>query len=403
MLAFPALLLTGYGSLFTIILASVNSADGVSAQATTSWGRERVEWRTMRRTHLKQQQSSLMQQRARIDHEERAIALQLSGMMPESAPSSRTFDSLVHDWARSDQTILDYLLPVGRASKEIGRNWAPRAGSCVFSSNCWCYFVVGSQDKGVNPRGSDRCENRTGYRADGSRDTSLGYHEGSVLQNCTAGEQWKPCRAKCTTGRGSACLYTMMRPAKLLSVIAIARAAGVTHIVEEGRAGGLSAYIYWRLGFNVTSIEYMPIDEVGKALETWAPAITRLDGDGHLLVPRVIRDIGPKLAAKTLVIFDGEKRKSAFRNTWSLIRSRVAVVVPRQAFLEGGKKRGTGASPESKNGERGAPQNLKTGNGGLRLKSKHGEWEACKPRHSQAPLMSSFIVYDRLTPLQTMG
>ena len=78
-------------------------------------------------------------------------------------------------------------------------------------------------------------------------------------------------------------------------------------------------------------------------------------------------------------------------------------LVPRQAFLEGGKKRGTGASPESKNGERGAPQNLKTGNGGLRLKSKHGEWEACKPRHSQAPLMSSFIVYDRLTPLQTMG
>ena len=36
------------------------------------------------------------------------------------------------------------------------------------------------------------------------------------------------------------CLHTLMGPAKQLSLFAIARAAGITHVVEEGREGGVS-------------------------------------------------------------------------------------------------------------------------------------------------------------------
>ena len=37
---------------------------------------------------------------------------------------------------------------------------------------------------------------------------------------------------------------------------------GVTHIVEEGRFGGLSAYMYALHGFDVTSIEFLPLESV---------------------------------------------------------------------------------------------------------------------------------------------
>jgi len=36
-----------------------------------------------------------------------------------------------------------------------------------------------------------------------------------------------------------------MAPGTNLAVVALARAAGVNHIIEEGRQGGLSAFIYW--------------------------------------------------------------------------------------------------------------------------------------------------------------
>ena len=45
-----------------------------------------------------------------------------------------------------------------------------------------------------------------------------------------------------------------------LAAVSAARAAGVTHIIEEGRFGGLSAYLYALHGFQVTSVEFLPLD-----------------------------------------------------------------------------------------------------------------------------------------------
>mmetsp|Transcript_11730 Transcript_11730/g.28978 ORF Transcript_11730/g.28978 Transcript_11730/m.28978 type:complete len:188 (+) Transcript_11730:680-1243(+) len=80
-----------------------------------------------------------------------------------------------------------------------------------------------------------------------------------------------------------------------------------------------------RAGFNVTSVEYMPIDEVSSALKLWAPSVKLLDGDGHVIIPQLIDSFGRALASKTMVIFDGEKRMSAYRNTFVLIKDRIAV------------------------------------------------------------------------------
>ena len=50
-------------------------------------------------------------------------------------------------------------------------------------------------------------------------------------------------KPSCTCLRGDNCLFSDMRPTKILAAITAARAAGVTHIIEEGRYGGLSAYM----------------------------------------------------------------------------------------------------------------------------------------------------------------
>jgi hypothetical protein len=40
--------------------------------------------------------------------------------------------------------------------------------------------------------------------------------------------------------------------------------------------------------------------------------VVQLDGDGSVLVPQLIRNMSKHDAARTLVIFDGEKRQAAY-------------------------------------------------------------------------------------------
>ena len=130
-------------------------------------------------------------------------------------------------------------------------------------------------------------------------------------------------------------------------VIVAARAAGVTHIVEEGREGGLTAYLYRKHGFRVTSIEYLPLDSVGQvkplrqsasalraqrpspfaqALRQMAPDIVQLNGDGRTIIPSLLGSLSPTEAARIAVIFDGEKRLAAYE-TFKQIRHRIALAV----------------------------------------------------------------------------
>ena len=104
------------------------------------------------------------------------------------------------------------------------------------------------------------------------------------------------------------CLFGDMRPAKLLAIIAACRATGVTHIIEQGRYGGLSAYMYALHGFKVTSVELLPLSEVTDAMRTLAPGVSLVDADGRASVVELVRRAPPK--ERLAVIFDGEKRQT---------------------------------------------------------------------------------------------
>ena len=125
---------------------------------------------------------------------------------------------------------------------------------------------------------------------------------------------------------GDGCLFSDMRPLKILSVVAAARAAGITHVIEQGRYGGLSAVMYAQHGLRVTSIERLPLASIESALRTSAPSVEIVNGDGREEVIRLTRGLDARTAARTMVIFDGEKRMRAW-TTFEQVREHVALAV----------------------------------------------------------------------------
>ena len=77
-------------------------------------------------------------------------------------------------------------------------------------------------------------------------------------------------------------------------------------------------------GFKVTSIEFLPLDGPTEALQVWVPGMRLLTGDGSALVPSVVANMSDAEAARTMVIFDGEKRFDAWP-TWKQVQTRVAI------------------------------------------------------------------------------
>lgn len=113
---------------------------------------------------------------------------------------------------------------------------------------------------------------------------------------------------------GTLCLFSQMRPSKNVAVVALARRLNVTHLVESGRKGGMSAYVYSVLGLEVTSVELFPIPYVAHALTQLAPGMELVDGDGTELVPRAVRKIRRETqGARVAVVLDGPKYEGAYR------------------------------------------------------------------------------------------
>lgn len=110
------------------------------------------------------------------------------------------------------------------------------------------------------------------------------------------------------------CLWGNMPYGKLVTIVLAMRAFGITHVIESGRMGGISALHYSRLGYNVTSVELIPVGEVEADLHALAPGIRTLNGDGMVLVPRALADIrAADPAARVAVILDGPKDEMAVR------------------------------------------------------------------------------------------
>mmetsp|Transcript_46577 Transcript_46577/g.76984 ORF Transcript_46577/g.76984 Transcript_46577/m.76984 type:complete len:523 (-) Transcript_46577:80-1648(-) len=234
---------------------------------------------------------------------------------PVPAPeSSQSFAALMALASAHNGSVLRYVYPTMESlSTDAAQNWVPHTKQCKITENCYCFHVDGDMRKMVNP-------NPTGCAG-----------ESTLFKGC---DETRNCLCISADKPGNPCLFSDMRPAKVLAVIAAARAAGVRNIIEEGRFGGLSAYMYALHGFDVFSIEFLPLDAVTLGLQRFAPNVRLLDGDGRKLLPSVVNELRPQ---ETMVIFDAEKRFSAWQ-TFDKIRNRVALAVFDDTILAEGAK-----------------------------------------------------------------
>ena len=190
-------------------------------------------------------------------------------------------------WASSNSSLLAYLYPQ-KKPETVEEGWQALLPGCrVVPSGCWCFHVAGSMVKADNPRGAERCVPKDTLM--NCMDPAAGAFHMMSRRNCS-----------CFAQRPAAppCLFGDMRPAKLLAIISACRAAGVTHIIEQGRYGGLSAYMYALHGFKVTSVELLPLVEVSAAMRTLAPQLTMVDADGRASVIKLV-NAGTPLTRRT--------------------------------------------------------------------------------------------------------
>mmetsp|Transcript_14544 Transcript_14544/g.37686 ORF Transcript_14544/g.37686 Transcript_14544/m.37686 type:complete len:332 (+) Transcript_14544:94-1089(+) len=222
------------------------------------------------------------------------------------------FAQLMARISYTNQTLLDYFFPAKPEPNAVWKNYWTQTAECHMRP-CWCMHVSGSRDRTVNPD-PPACE--------GGMSGDLMKRQGTMTKsNCHKRAMARKCH--CLTGSGKPCLATSMNPGTLVSAIALMRAGGINHIIEEGRENGLTAFMYKLHGFKVTSVEYGPIDEVSLALRDMAPDIKLVDGDGSVLIPEIVGNMTDRQAARTMIFFDGEKRVFAHR-TLSKVRDRVA-------------------------------------------------------------------------------
>ncbi|KAL3907132.1 MAG: hypothetical protein SGPRY_010289 [Prymnesium sp.] len=240
-------------------------------------------------------------------------------------PAPRTKQALADLAKRSSSanlTLFNYFFPA-HPTVDVYQNYVEKTKHCIASTNCYCGHVQGGMDKTSNPPsglvGKEACEHAQPF----NKKTFANRTISRVA--CTWGFLNRTCsRHVCITGRGKPCLYSHMEPSTMVAIIALARAAGIRHIIEEGREGGLSAFLYRLHGFRVTSVEYLPEDGPLAALKEMAPDIALIHGDGAQLIPSLVEAMNPREAARTMVIYDGEKRIPAHMS-YKKIRHKVAM------------------------------------------------------------------------------
>lgn len=128
----------------------------------------------------------------------------------------------------------------------------------------------------------------------------------------------------------SSCFMGQQSPRNLVSVIALARRRNITHVIEQGRYYGHSAFIYHVHGMHVTSVELLPMQHTSAALRRRAPDLVQLDGDGSQITIRLIEGLRAQVqegTARVAVIFDGEKREGAYTNSFVKVKDAVVFAV----------------------------------------------------------------------------
>ena len=226
----------------------------------------------------------------------------------QAGPSDNAaFSTLMVTAALQNNSLLQYCYPAADAlTADATLNWVPHTSGCEVCRKCYCFHVEGDMKKSMNPDGWKKCAGLS----------TIGECEAQRRQICNC------FRSK----MGGACLFSDMRPTKVLAAITAARLAGVKHIIEEGRFGGLTAMMYALHGFRVTSLEFLPLDGVTNGMSQLAPSVAMVTGDGSQLVPDMVANMTDAQAKHTMVVFDGEKRMGAF-DTWRKVAPRVALAI----------------------------------------------------------------------------
>lgn len=235
------------------------------------------------------------------------IALGRHSSLPVPSCREKLTPTCVFDATMADQALLEYMFP-RFATPDVNTNWVIHTDGCRVSEKCWCFHVIGSMEKARNPDGAKKCQEKIVEPHD-----------------CTNIPQAKnDCGCMISNTPEDVCLFGDMRPVKLVSLIALARAKGVTHIIEEGRYGGLSAHIYAMFGFKVSSIEFLPLADAKEGLARLSPGVVQIDGDGSVEVPKLVASLPAD--ERVVVIFDGEKRNQAW-DTYQKIKDRTVFTV----------------------------------------------------------------------------
>ena len=131
------------------------------------------------------------------------------------------------------------------------------------------------------------------------------------------------------------CLWGNMPFGKSIEILLFARNLGITHFIESGRMGGLSLVHYAHFGYNLTSVELLPVPHVEASIRRLQPHTKILNGDGMKLVPEALsRILSDNPAAKVLVIIDGPKDRMAIDLARQILRRAVLVVLDDQAVKQ---------------------------------------------------------------------
>ena len=95
--------------------------------------------------------------------------------------------------------------------------------------------------------------------------------------------------------------------------------------------------MYHLHGFEVTSLEFLPLSGATTGLVQMAPAVKLVTGDGAVQLPRMLGNLSAAEAARTMVIFDGEKRLGAWK-TFEAVRPHVALAIFDDTNIADGEK-----------------------------------------------------------------
>jgi len=200
---------------------------------------------------------------AKSDGHSRNTHKHVQGLLPaRHLPRCCATAGLSSEWMRqateANKTLLRYFYPAGtRAAdlagerrnaagalerpdgKPIQKAWYPTSGCRIVPAACYCFHVTGSPVKDQNP--SAWMDDGVLQAAHPSKTAAHRMRQNDSLEdrdvqaNCT-------CLAP-TSLETPRCIFGDMRPGKLLAVIGACRRLGITHIIEEGRYGGLSALV----------------------------------------------------------------------------------------------------------------------------------------------------------------